>query len=58
MEPAIDGTPSPTDEASRPVILTLALVVGVIVAGSLVLWFHYGTAVFYEMILAGLAACF
>ena len=24
----------------------------------LALWFHYGTAVFFEMIAAGIAACF
>jgi hypothetical protein len=26
--------------------------------GALGLWFHYGTAVFFEMIAAGFAACF
>ena len=26
--------------------------------GALVLWFHYGTAVFFEMIASGIAACF
>jgi hypothetical protein len=26
--------------------------------GALVLWFHYGTAVFFEMISSGIAACF
>ena len=26
--------------------------------GALVLWFHYGTAVFFEMIASGVAACF
>lgn len=31
---------------------------GILVAGTLVLWARYGTAVFYEMILAGIAACF
>ena len=25
---------------------------------TLALWFHYGTAVFFEMIAAGYAACF
>jgi hypothetical protein len=28
-----------------------------LVAGTAALWAHYGTAVFYEMVLAGLAAC-
>jgi hypothetical protein len=28
------------------------------VAGALALWFHYGTAVFFEMIASGISACF
>ena len=28
------------------------------VLGAVSLWFHYGTAVFFEMIAAGIAACF
>jgi hypothetical protein len=26
--------------------------------GALALWFHYGTAVFFEMIASGISACF
>jgi hypothetical protein len=26
--------------------------------GALVLWFHYGTTVFFEMIASGVSACF
>jgi hypothetical protein len=44
--------------ASRPVIVVSAGVAGILLAGALVLWVHYGSAVFYEMILAGIAACF
>ena len=29
-----------------------------ILLGALGLWFHYGTAVFFEMITSGVAACF
>jgi hypothetical protein len=29
-----------------------------IVLGAVVLWFHYGTAVFFEMIASGIASCF
>ena len=39
-------------------ILIVAAFVGVLVAATLTLWAHYGTALFYEMVLAGLAACF
>ena len=42
----------------RPLILALAGAAGLIFAGTLALWAHYGTAVFYETILAGLAYCF
>jgi hypothetical protein len=29
----------------------------VVLLGTLALWFHYGTAVFFEMIASGIAAC-
>jgi hypothetical protein len=29
-----------------------------ILLGALVLWFQYGTAVFFEMIASGISACF
>jgi hypothetical protein len=42
-----------------PAIVVGAAVLGVaILLGALVLWFHYGTAVFFEMIASGIAACF
>ena len=43
--------------SSRP-LLVLALLAGVLVAATLALWAHYGTAVFFEIIAAGIAACF
>jgi hypothetical protein len=42
---------------SRPLAVTAAAV-ALLLAGTLALWAHYGTAVFYEMIVAGIAACF
>ena len=51
------STPSP-QLGSRPVLIGAAIVAAVLVAGTVVLWAHYGSAVFYEMILAGIAACF
>jgi hypothetical protein len=50
MEPAL------TVPHSRPLIV-IAAVAGILLAGTVALWAHYGTAVFYEMIVAGLAAC-
>lgn len=41
----------------RPVLL-LAAVIGALLAGTLSLWAYYGTAVFFETIRAGFAACF
>ena len=30
----------------------------IVLLGTLALWFHYGTAVFFEMIASGVSACF
>lgn len=48
---------NPAGRLSRP-MMAAAVIVGFMLAATLVLWAYYGTAVFYEMILAGLAACF
>jgi hypothetical protein len=42
---------------SRP-LLAVGAFFGALFAGTLLLWAHYGTAVFFEMIAAGIAACF
>jgi len=31
---------------------------GIVLVGAFALWFHYGTAVFFEMIASGVSACF
>jgi hypothetical protein len=41
----------------RPMVF-LAAGVGLLLAGTVVLWAHYGTAVFFEIIRTGFAACF
>ena len=41
---------------SRP-LAVVGVAVTLLLAGTVALWAHYGTAVFYEMIVAGLAAC-
>jgi hypothetical protein len=46
-----------TAKLPRPMLL-LALGAGVIVAATVVLWAYYGTAVFFEVVRAGWAACF
>ena len=42
----------------RGAILLAAGIVGVLIAGTVALWAHYGSAVFFETIRAGLVACF
>ena len=43
---------------SRPLALAAAVAAGMLLAAALALWAYYGSTVFYEMIAAGLAACF
>lgn len=50
-------------EPSVPVQRTVAIIAAVVgavivVVAAAALWAHYGTAVFYEIIVAGLNACF
>ena len=59
------STPHPMHASSQPARrLARGIVVGAaglgsaILLGALVLWFHYGTAVFFEMIASGISACF
>ena len=47
--------PSSLRNAAPMVAVALALVL--LFSATAALWAHYGTAVFYEMIVAGLAAC-
>jgi hypothetical protein len=50
---------SPSDRlVSRPLLLAAAAAAGVVLAATIAMWARYGGAVFYEMIAAGLAACF
>jgi hypothetical protein len=51
-----DTVSATSPRLSRPLVI-VAAAVGVLLAGTLALWAHYGTAVFYEMIAAGIAAC-
>jgi len=52
-----DTLSSSSRPALRPILLAAGLV-GALLAATLALWAHYGSAVFFEMIRAGLAACF
>jgi hypothetical protein len=41
----------------RSVLAATAAIIAVLIFGVLALWVHLGTAVFYEAIVAGIAAC-
>jgi hypothetical protein len=49
---------SPARRVAPAIALGGAALGAAILLGTLTLWFHYGTAVFFEMITSGLAACF
>jgi hypothetical protein len=50
--------PRPARRLAQVIVVAGAGLGAVLLAGALVLWFHYGTAVFFEMIASGIAACF
>jgi hypothetical protein len=52
--PEVLSAPPP---GTRPLLIVGAGAV-LLVGATLALWAHYGTAVFYEMILAGISLCF
>jgi hypothetical protein len=43
---------------SRPIVVAGAAAAVAALAGTVLLWAHYGAAVFFETIRAGLTACF
>jgi hypothetical protein len=52
------GALRPARKAASAIVVAgvgLGIVLGL---GAAVLWFHYGTAVFFETIVSGLSACF
>ncbi|MCC6889520.1 MAG: hypothetical protein IT536_13380 [Hyphomicrobiales bacterium] len=49
-------TESAVSESWRPLTIA-ATAAGVLIAATLVLWAYYGTAVFFELIAAGIAMC-
>jgi hypothetical protein len=53
-----DAMTSDAVAPGRGTILAAAAVIGAVLAGTIALWVHYGTAVFFETIRTGFAACF
>ncbi len=60
MSDAPISQPAPRRPAllQRMTVTAAAIGAGLVAAAAVGLWAHFGTAVFYETILAGLAACF
>jgi hypothetical protein len=54
----LPGTSQPARRVARAVVVGGAGLALAVLLGALVLWFHYGTAVFFEMIASGISACF
>jgi hypothetical protein len=59
------STPQPLRQASgsanriaRVLVVGGAGLAAVLLVGALILWVHYGSTVFFEMIASGFAACF
>ena len=50
--------PSASSRHPSRATLIASAAAGLILAATIALWAHFGSTVFYEMILAGIAACF
>jgi len=48
----------PQGRVASAIVWSAAGLVVLVLLGAVALWFHYGTAVFFEMIAAGISACF
>ena len=57
-QPEIASASAASHRITSVVVVGAAALGGAVLLGAGVLWFHYGTAVFFEMITSGIAACF
>jgi hypothetical protein len=48
----------PSRKVASAIVMAAAGLGATVLLGALMLWFHYGTAVFFEMIASGISACF
>ncbi len=48
----------PARRVAFGMVVGVAILTALLLLGALVLWFRYGTAVFFEMIASGISACF
>jgi hypothetical protein len=54
----LPGIVQPARGLAPAIVIGAAGFGAVLLVGALALWFHYGTAVFFEMIASGISACF
>ena len=54
----LSGISPPAHGMARVIVVGGTGLGAAVLLGALVLWFHYGTAVFFEMIASGISACF
>ncbi len=54
----MSGVGRPANRLASAIVVAGAVLGAAVLLGALALWFHYGTAVFFEMIASGIAACF
>ena len=57
-QPGILAATRPQGRVAAVIVWGAAGLGTLAVLGAASLWFHYGTAVFFEMIAAGISACF
>ena len=57
MNAVLPASATHDSRAGHRAVVVLAAAAGLLLASTILLWAHYGTAVFYEMIAAGIAAC-
>ncbi|WP_213740246.1 hypothetical protein [Bradyrhizobium sp. dw_411] len=54
----LPGMRKPASRVASAIAIGAAGLGAVLLIGACALWFHYGTAVFFEMIASGISACF
>jgi hypothetical protein len=54
----LPGTLPGARKLARAILIGVATLGIALLFGALALWFHYGTAIFFEIIASGISACF
>jgi hypothetical protein len=57
-QPEMSAVLQPARRIAPAILIGGAVLGAAILIAVLLLWFHYGTAVFFEMIASGISACF